>query len=423
MTKAFSPVVTETLGKLLAAPAFQKAMAYLKDDEENRFEELKSIVTVSGAPFTEHLKRSPLYKSLLEKYGATDCVVDKEGNVLGYLRGSGSVRPKILVEGHLDTVFAEDTPLKVTEKDGRFYCPGIGDDTAALACNLSILRAIEHAGLKPVGTLVFGGTVGEEGEGNARGIRALMREHQDIDAVISVESHDAGYICLQGIGIRRYQFEFSAPGGHSWKDFGNPNAIHAMGRAIAKIADLTPPQSPRTSFSVGIVNGGTTVNSLPHTASMKIDMRSVDPTELTRLASTVQSLVEEAVAEENLKWRAAQRVDRSLKVIGDKPAGSLPEDSITAQITMAAAEAIAVPITIAGPSSTNQNIPVNMGIPAVVVGSGGSFAGVHTLEESYSPVGSFKGAQTILLMLFALAGLSGVTEPLAQPCLKRGPVM
>lgn len=422
MAETFDPIVTETLNKLLANPAFQKAMAFLKDDEKNTFEELKKMVVVPGAPFTEHLQRSPMYKELLEKYGAADCAIDKEGNVLGYVYGTGDKRPEILVEGHLDTVFAEDTPLAVTEKDGRYYCPGIGDDTSSLACDLSILRAIKHAGLKPVGTLIFGGTVGEEGEGNARGIRFLMRNNKEIDTVISVENHGAGYLCLAGCGIRRYEFEFTGPGGHSWRDYGIPNPIHAMGRAIAKIAELTPPRNPRATFSVGIVNGGTTVNSLPAKASMKIDMRSVDPVELTRLASAVQSLVEEAVAEENLKWKTEQRVTFSMKTIGDKPAGHLEEDSITAQTVIAATEALGLKLQPVGASSTNQNIPVSMGVPALVVGAGGDSKGAHTLNESYDPKGAHKAAQRILLLLFALAGLDGVTKPLATPCLERGPV-
>lgn len=422
MSRTFSPDVTQTLNKLLADPAFRKAMDYLKADEADRFEELKELVVVHGAPFKEHLKRGPLYKAKLEAYGAEDCAMDSEGNVLGYVYGTGPARPKILVEGHLDTVFPEETPLAVTEKDGRFYCPGIGDDTAALACNLSVLRAVRHAGLKPVGTLIFGGTVGEEGEGNARGIRFLMREHDDLDAVLSVESHGAEHVCLQAVGIRRYEFEFSGPGGHSWRAFGTPNPVHAMGRAVAEIADLTTPLSPRTTFSVGVVSGGSSINAIPQTARMKVDMRSVDPEELSRLASAVQSLVERAVAEENLRWRSAERITFTMKVIGDKPAGTLPEDSVVAQTALAATEAVDLPAKPAGPASTNQNIPVNMGVPALVVGSGGTFKGVHSLEESYTPAGSYKGAQKVLLLLFALAGLSGVTEPLAEPCPERGPV-
>ncbi len=422
MPRIFSPNVTQTLEKLLADPAFRKAMEYLEADEDNRFEELKELVVVHGAPFKEHLKRSPLYKNKLERYGAKDCLIDSEGNVLGYVYGTGASRPKILVEGHLDTVFPEETPLAVTEKDGRFYCPGIGDDTAALACNLSILRAIEHAGLKPVSTLVFCGTVGEEGEGNARGIRFLMREHGDLDAVISVESHGAEHVCLQAVGIRRYEFEFSGPGGHSWRAFGLPNPVHAMGRAVAKIAELTMPISPRTTFSVGVVTGGTSINAIPQGARMKVDMRSVDPRELDSLGSVVESLVEQAVAEENLKWRSTDRIGFTMRCIGSKPAGSLAEDSLVAQVALAATEAVGLPASPSLPASTNQNIPVNMGVPALVVGSGGTFKGVHSLEESYTPAGSVKGAQKILLLLFALGGLSGVIEPLVEPCLERGPV-
>lgn len=422
MTASFPPSVVATLEKLLADPRFKKAMDYVRDDEADRFKELQELVVVHGAPFKEHLLRGPLYQRKLEQCGAVDCGMDTEGNVLGYIYGSGPKRPKILVEGHLDTVFPESTPLQVTEKDGRFYCPGIGDDTAALACNLSVLRAIHHAGLKPVGTLVFGGTVGEEGEGNARGIRFLMREHDDFDTVISVESHDADHVCLQAVGIRRLEFVFKGPGGHSWRAFGIPTPVHAMGRAIALIAEITPAVTPRTTYSVSIAGGGTSINSIPQEAHMKVDMRSVDPHELDKLASMVQSLVEQAVAAENLKWKSVERVTMSMKVIGAKPAGTLDEHSVTAQTALAITRHLGFVPLPSGAASTNQNIPVNMNVPALVVGSGGTFKGVHSLEESYTPTNSYKGAQKVLMLLFALAGLEGVCEPLAQPCLERGPV-
>lgn len=422
MAYTYPPELTASIEKLMADTSFRKAWDFLEADKDATFEELKEMVVVHGASFKEHLKRSPMYKAKLEKYGAKDCTIDELGNVLGYVYGTGEPRPKILVEGHLDTVFPEETSLTVVEKDGRFYCPGIGDDTSALACDLSLLRAIQHAGLKPVGTLIFGGTVGEEGEGNARGIRHLMREHKDLDTVICVESHGAGHVCLQAVGIWRFEFTFKGPGGHSWRAFGIPTPLHAMGRAMAKIADMEVPENPRTTFTVGVVSGGTSINSIAYESTMKVDMRSVDPAALAKLGATVRALVAQAVAEENLRWKSPETITVEEKVIGAKPAGTLPEDSITALAAFAATEQIGIPAKAADAASTNHNIPNNMNVPSLVVGAGGTFQGIHSLEESYTPTDAYKAAQKALLLIFLLVGLDGVTVPLAKPCLERGPV-
>ncbi len=405
---------TEVLRILMADPRFREAMAFLKQDEAARFAELKEMVLVHGAPFKEHLKRAPMYCEKLVAYGATDCAIDKEGNVTGTVSGQArDARPVVLVEGHMDTVFPEETPLAVTERDGFFFCPGIGDDTAALACNLSVLRAIRHAGLVPVGTLLFGGTVGEEGEGNARGIRYLMESRKDIDVSLSVESHAADYLNLSAVGTHRREYVFSGSGGHSWKDFGIPNPAHALGRAIAGIADIQTSQNPKTTFSVGIVNGGTSINTIAQEMRMKVDMRSVDDDALNRLVDEVQARVQKGVDDENARWNSDDaRV--SFRVLGSKPAGSLPETSVVAQTALAANDVLGLPRKQYPAASTNQNIPISLGVPAAVLGSGGIFRGIHTPEESYSPEGSYLGAQKILLMLFALAGLAGVTDPLAS---------
>ena len=418
-----APCVQENIDKLLADSRFQQAMEYLKNDAANCLQELKEMVVISGAPFHEGERRAPMYRDKLAAYGAENCEIDAEGNVLGTVSGTG-LRPEIIVEGHMDTVFSKDIPLKVTEgEDGWLFCPGIGDDTAALACNLSVLRAIRHAGLKPVGTLRFCGTVGEEGEGNARGIRCLMKSHPDVDAVISVESRGVEHVGLDAVGIRRYEVAFKGPGGHSWKDFGTPNPIHAMGRAIASISELAVPSNPRTSFSVGVVNGGTTINSLPQSAVMKIDMRSVDMVELSVLDVEVQSAVLTAVAAENKRWGVKEGgISAEKKVIGAIPAGRLPSDAPLAQLAMAATRAVGISAEWAPPSSTNQNIPVSMGIPAIVVGAGGRFRSCHKVEESYHPEKAWLAAQKLLILLFAAAGLDGVTDPIAQKITARGPV-
>ena len=411
--------ICETIDTLMATPAFQRAFDFLEHDAARTVDELKAMAVVHGAPYKEHLQRSPMYRDRLEVSGATDCHIDAEGNVIGRICGTGS-RPQILIEAHLDTVFPEDTPLLVTEKKGFLFCPGIGDDTASLACLLSVARAIRHAGLRPAGDIVFSGTVGEEGEGNSRGIRQLLQKTlPNVDTVISLECFGGEHLCLEAIGIHRCEYIFRAQGGHSWYKFGTPNPFHALGRSIAKIADIQVPRTPRTTFSVGLVGGGTSINTIPQMATMKIDMRSLDMGALTQLADRVQTLIEQAVAEENARWDSPDRVVLEKTVIGSKPAGSLPEDSLLAQLAKEATIRTGFTVTLAPPSSTNQNIPLGMGIPAIVIGGGGICRDMHTLEESYSPKDAYRGAQRALIMLFALAGLDGVTSPLAAPCLTR----
>ncbi|MDL2209407.1 M20/M25/M40 family metallo-hydrolase, partial [Desulfovibrio sp. OttesenSCG-928-O18] len=270
MTYAVDPKIQTVIETLLADPKIQKALAFIDADEGNRISELKEMVLLHGAPFKERDLRSPMFRKKLEQYGATDCFIDAHDNAFGYVRGGRG--PLVVFEGHLDTVFDEFTPLQITEKDGRIYCPGIGDDTAGLANVLALLRAVKHAGLVPAGTLLLGGTSGEEGEGDIRGIKGLLDDHKDIAAVVSVEPGPVANIVFGGIGSRRYEFVFKGPGGHSWSAYGLPSPIHAMGRVIAKMADVTTPESPKTTYTVGVVNGGTSVNSIANEARLKLDM-------------------------------------------------------------------------------------------------------------------------------------------------------
>lgn len=419
MSYTVSPQIQAVFDKLLADEKIQKALAYLEADHDNKIAELKEMAQVPGTPFTEHLHRAPMYKAKLEKYGLKNCVIDSEANAYGYLEGTAA-RPKVLMEGHLDTVFAEDTPLVITEKDGRIYCPGIADDTAALAANLSVLRAIMHAGPKPVGKVMIGGTSGEEGEGNIRGIRTLLREHTDIDACLNVEAAFNARITYGAIGSTRYEFIFRGPGGHSWSAYGLPSPLHALGRAIAKMSDVVTPEDPKTTYTVGVISGGTSINSIANEGRLKLDIRSVCAKTLKETACKMLALVDMAVAEENLfRAKSGQVVTVEAVHLGDRPAGTQALDSMIVQTAYAATTAVGVEPNITPPSSTNANAPISMGVPAVVIGAGGKTGNTHALDEWYEPAEAYKGAQKALLMLFALAGLDGVTEPLAKPVTRK----
>ncbi|MCC8194899.1 MAG: M20/M25/M40 family metallo-hydrolase [Deltaproteobacteria bacterium] len=411
MSYTVDPAIQAVFDKLLADPKIRKALAFIDRDQADKVAEQKEMVLVHGAPFKEREKRSPMYKEKLEKYGAVDCFIDKHDNAFGYVRGGA--RPVIVFEGHLDTVFPEETPLAITEKNGRIYCPGIGDDTAGLANVLALLRAVKHAGLEPVGTLMFGGTAGEEGEGDIRGIKGLLEDHKDIAAVVNVEPGATGNIVFGAVGSRRYEFIFRGPGGHSWSRYGLPSPIHALGRAIAKMADVEPPANPKTTYTVGTVAGGTSVNSIALEARMKLDMRSMAMESLEELEKTMLKIVDDAVAEENTFRKASgEKLTVEKKKIGDRPAGDQPEDAPIVQALWAAIAAIGKEPKLLPPSSTNANAAISRKIPGVVLRTGGDAGGEHALEEWFDPRGSEEGVKTSLLMAFALAGLKGVTEPI-----------
>jgi acetylornithine deacetylase/succinyl-diaminopimelate desuccinylase-like protein len=299
----------------------------------------------------------------------------------------------------------------VKEKDGRLYAPGIADDGRGLAEVLSALRAIRASGIKTVGDIIFGGDVGEEGLGDLRGMKLFFRENPDIDGFISVDGSRAGNILYLATGSRRYEITYKGPGGHSFGAFGLPSAIHALGRAIAKISDLAVPAEPKTTFTVGAIDGGTSVNSIAAQASMLVDMRSNDSLALTELENNVLACAKAAAEAENTRWNSdAIAVD--LKLVGDRPAGQQPPASIMVQAAWASAAAIGEKPELGPAGSTDANLPISLGIPAITLGRGGCSGGVHTLAEWFDPENAYVGPQILFLTLLSLVGVAGVTEPL-----------
>lgn len=411
MSYTVSPEIQAVFDALLADPKVRKALDFIDRDLDNTVAEMKEMVLLHGAPFKEREVRSPMFKAKLEKYGATDGFIDSHDNAFAYVRGGAG--PVVAFEGHLDTVFDESTPLKITEKDGRIYCPGIGDDTAGLATVLAVLRAIKHAGLKPKGAILLGGTSGEEGEGDIRGIKGLLDDHKEIRALVSMEPGPVGNIVFGAIGSRRYEFIFKGPGGHSWSAYGLPSPIHAMGRAIARMADVNPAETPKTTYTVGIVSGGTSINSIALEARCKLDMRSICSDSLAQLEKKMLKLVEEAVAEENaFRAKSGEKVTLECVMIGDRPAGDQPKEAPIVQAIWSSIKAAGGEPKLVAPSSTNANAAISRKIPAVVQRTGGATGNTHNLEEWFDPRGSEQGTKSALLLLLALAGLDGVTEPI-----------
>jgi len=407
---AIDPDLETAFQAIAAHPAVAGALRALRADEPATLDEQKRVTEIPSPPFGE-AKRAQHYLARMRDLGLAGAGIDTEGNVVGLRKGTGR-KPKLVVSAHLDTVFAAGTDVAVTEKDGALYAPGIGDDGRGLAALLAVLRALNTANLATVGDIMFVGTVGEEGLGDLRGVKALFRDHADIDGFISIDKMGVHRIVNQASGSRRYKITFKGPGGHSFNDFGQPSAIHAMGRAIAKISDVRTPADPKTTFTIGIVEGGQSVNAIASRASFLVDMRSSQREAMLNLERTVLGLVESAVADENRRWES-DKTSFEVESVGDRPAGVTPENAIIVQAARRAVAAVdGKSSTQLVVSSTDANIAMSRGIPAVTIGGGGEGGDAHTTGEWYRPTESHLGPQSALLLVLALAGLEGVTKPM-----------
>jgi tripeptide aminopeptidase len=398
------------LEAILAHPKIVKTLDDIKADDERAFAEQKRITEIPAPPFKEKV-RAEYYLKRMQEIGFEDATIDAEGNVIALRKGTGGGRPKLVVSAHLDTVFPEGTDVTVKEKDGAIVAPGIGDDSRGLAALLSLIKAMNANEVTTVGDIMFVGTVGEEELGNLRGVKALFRGHTDIDGFISIDGLGITRVVNQATGSRRYEFVFTGPGGHSFAEFGLPSATHAMGRAIAKISELQTPSDPRTTFTVGTVTGGTSVNAIAAEARMAVDMRSNSTDELLKLEARLLELVKQAVAEENARWKS-DKMTVETRLIGDRPAGIVGMDSPIVQASERAVSAVTrgPRVTFAG-SSTDSNIAMSLGIPAVTIGGGGEGGNWHSRNEWYKPTNAWHGPQNALLTVLMLTGLDGVTKP------------
>jgi acetylornithine deacetylase/succinyl-diaminopimelate desuccinylase-like protein len=414
---AIDPSVQKVYDALLRDDGVKKALAALQADDARAFEEQKTITRIPSPPFHEE-RRAAYLAGRFRELGLADAGIDREGNVLGWRRGRGHAagKPLLVICAHMDSVFPEETDLTIREDGDTVMAPGIGDDARGLATLLSTLEAFHETGLATVGDILFVGSVGEEELGDLRGVKALFRERPEIDGFFAIDGTDLDRVVYAATGSRRYQADFKGPGGHSFAAFGTPSAIHAMGRAVARIADLVTPSSPKTTFTVGTVHGGRTINTIAGDARIGIDMRSDDTPELKRLEKRILALIDEAVAEENRRW-SSDAITLELKPVGDRPAGQQPRDALIVQSAVAALGSVGVPGVRLAASSTDSNVPISLGVPSVTIGVGGEGGGSHTLKEWYRNKDAYRAGQTALLMALSLTGLDGVTEPLLA---KRG---
>lgn len=403
--------IRSTFAQVSGDTRVQSALRYILDTEPLNVQEQFRLTEIPAPPFKEQ-ERAEYYLERMRERGLSDAYIDSEGNVIGVREGSGD-GPTFLIAAHLDTVFPEGIDTTVELRGGRYYAPGIGDDTRGLAVLLSLISAFEASGVETVGDIMFAGNVGEEGRGDLRGIKAIFRDNPHIDGFVSVDGVRLRRITTGGTGSRRFEFHFKGPGGHSFGAFGLASAIHAMGRAIAKISEFETPSFPKTTFTVGTVEGGTSVNSIAADAIFAIDMRSNDREELAILEEQAKQAALEAVAEENARWNNGV-ISVDFNLIGDRPVGSTPTESPLVQAAALAFDEIGVELQELSISSTDSNVPMALGIPAITIAGGGNGGGAHSPGEWFMPVNSHRGPQTSFLVTLALVCLQGITEPLLE---------
>jgi acetylornithine deacetylase/succinyl-diaminopimelate desuccinylase-like protein len=390
----------------MSTPHVARALRFFETHADAITEEHIRICSIPASPFGEQERAEYLSRKFTE-LGLTEVEIDEEGNCLGLLRGS-SQSPLIVVSAHLDTVFSKDTNFNVVRRDNRLYAPGIADDGCGLAALIALAQAIQSEQIPIEGSILFVGTVGEEGEGNLRGVRHLFskgRWAKHVDSFLSFDGPGLDRITNKALGSRRYRVAVTGPGGHSWGDFGLPNPVHAIGRAISRLAAYPAPKHPRTTFNVGRVEGGRSVNAIPSEATMEVDLRSAADSELQRLDAFFRKAMRDAIDEENVKRRAGDSLLKlNVDLIGERPTGETPADSPLVEIAIEATKLLGVQPRL-DQSSTDSNLPISLGIPAITLGAGGSSAFSHSLDEWYDPRGRDLGLKRGLLVILGVVNL------------------
>jgi len=393
--------LAQTPAELANDPTVRAALAAVRRNEPAAIEQEVSVCEIPAPPFHEEARGQEL-KRLFTGLGLEDVRIDKAGNVIG-VRPGRAAHPNLVFAAHLDTVFPEGTNVKVTREGTVLKGPGIGDDCRGLALMLSVIRCLREAHVETPGTITFVADVGEEGLGDLRGMKELFGAtlKGQIDKFVSVDGTGLGVVNV-GVGSYRYRVTFKGPGGHSYGAFGMANPIQAMGRAIAKIDALEVPSHPKTTFNVGRVGGGTSVNAIPYEAWMEVDMRSSDPAALKALDEKFNTAVKQAVQEENQRWNNRGAVTVSPELVGIRPPGETPRSSPIVETALAVSRALGVE-EVLREGSTDANVPMNLGIPAITISGGGAGTGAHSLNETFDTKDSWKGSERALLLAVALA--------------------
>lgn len=364
------------------------------------------------SPSNMEENRARRYYELMSGIGLDHVYMDEVNNVIGVLKGTGS-GPTLVVAGHMDTVFGPEidcTPVR--KDDGFIWAPGICDDTRGMTEVYAVAKAMCEAGLRAKGDILFVGDVGEESLGDLRGTKHLFASGTPIDAFLSIDGPQVEALIISAIAGYKYRFTYCGRGGHALGAFGIPNVNNAIGYAAARIAAMEVPMDPPTIFNIGVIRGGVSVNAIPSEASMMVDLRSMSRVELEKMRAEVLAAAKEACAKENARWNhPTEKIILEVELLSERPGGVQSEDCPIVQAAMAAYELFGMTPVISKGASTDSNVPISMGIPAVTVGRGGVQFDGHTVNERFHPENAFVGPQRDLILALALAGLEGAAEP------------
>ncbi|MBD2703476.1 M20/M25/M40 family metallo-hydrolase [Spirosoma sp. BT702] len=393
------------ISTLAQKPAVQSAFKIFNDLEPQTKQDLYTLTEIASPPFKE-AERSKKYAAMMKEAGADSVWIDEVNNVIAKRKGK-SGKKTVVVEAHLDTVFPAGTDVKIKTKGDTLYAPGVGDDTRGLTAVLAVLKGLEKAKIETEADVLFVGAVGEEGLGDLRGVKHLLRDGSPkVDSYIAVDGHGIETITHRGLGSHRYRITFKGPGGHSYGAFGIVNPHGALGKAINYFttdADKFTREGVKTTYSVSVIGGGTSINAIPYESWMEVDMRSESKEKLAGVDKLLQAAVQRALKEENAMKRSGPDLTVEVKLVGDRPSGRIEPTIPLVQRAMAVSKYLqGEPKLRVG--STNANIPIAKGIPAVTIGSGGTGGNAHSLREWWINDKGVLGLQRILLVLLSEAG-------------------
>jgi tripeptide aminopeptidase len=403
MVTLSSRATDDSIEKLAVDPGCARGLDWIGKNSDWVTDQQVRLTEIPAPEFSE-ARRGEFLKELFEASGL-QVRTDNIGNVIGERPGSDP-SSVILLAAHLDTVFPAATSVRAKRDSHRIQAPGISDNGAGLAALVGLARALSESRIRTAKTIVLAGDVGEEGEGNLRGIRALVESYgSHLAAVIAVDGASVEHITTQGIASHRLEVAITGPGGHSWSDFGAPNPITALARGVVKFSALSVPAVPRSSFNFGVIEGGTSVNSIPARAAVKVDLRSEDEAEVKKMESALRDSIQAGLKDEMSAARPeSEALQANFRSLGSRPSGKLADNS-PLLATVRNVDSFLGNRSRLERSSTDANIPLSRGIPAVSIGGGGKGGGSHTLTEWYEPAGREMGLKRLFLITAALAGV------------------
>ena len=401
--------VLQAMKVLATDPKIQKGLQIAKDQASFAMQEQVELCEIASPTFEEATRAKEIARRM-EQYGLTDVSIDEIGNVVGVRKGTGN-GPVLVIDAHMDTVFPMGTDVKVRREGDTYYAPGIGDNTSGCRALLQLIRCFNEADIKTEGDILFVGTVGEEGNGDIRGAKFIVKGDRQVDGYIAIDSFSEGVVVNGGVGCHRWRVSIDGKGGHSFMDFSQiPSAIHAMCHAGHLIDHLVPPSEPYTTFNIGTIKGGTSVNTIAPHCEVDIDIRSISNDELLKLEAQIFEALDAGVEEENKRWGITdpeKMLTLTKTQIGDRPAGSRDGGCPVIQFALSAQKVLGIELTQYGPSATDANAPISKNIPAACLGSGGLSEKFHTLDEYFVDRDSYKGPQLVFLAACMLVGVEG----------------